>query len=307
MGPGKESTNDQNISLPRHRKKDTFFGDRSVVLSKKQLESARKNPKLSALYMSCIGFYPYAKNHFRKRKKGIKEHILIYCIDGNGVVSIDNNNYHLSPNTFFVIPANRAHAYWASQDTPWSIYWIHFGGVLSNHFKEMYGDIKTTEFLSNSRKNDRIKLFNEILTVLESGLTQSAIEFSNLYMNSLLASFYFPETYINAKGIKSTDPVDKTIFYMQRHINEQLSMSDFVKSSKVSASHLSKLFRNKTGSSPMDYFINLKMQEAIRLLSNQALRVKEVAYKLGYTDPFYFSRIFTKQIGSTPSSFLKNK
>jgi YesN/AraC family two-component response regulator len=47
------------------------------------------------------------------------------------------------------------------------------------------------------------------------------------------------------------------------------------------------------------------MQEAIRLLTNQSFKIKEVAYKLGYSDPYYFTRIFTKHIGSSPASFVK--
>jgi AraC-like DNA-binding protein len=73
----------------------------------------------------------------------------------------------------------------------------------------------------------------------------------------------------------------------------------------MSESHLSKIFRQKTGTSPIDYFIDLKMQEAIRLLSNKSLRIKEVAFELGYDDPYYFTRIFTKQIGISPATFLK--
>ena len=55
----------------------------------------------------------------------------------------------------------------------------------------------------------------------------------------------------------------------------------------------------------MDYFINLKMQEAIRLLISQSLKIKEVAYRLGYSDQYYFTRIFTKHIGSSPGTFAK--
>jgi AraC family transcriptional regulator of arabinose operon len=295
------------LTKPVYGKMDSFHGDRSVVMSKKQLEAIKNNPKIAGLYLSSIGFYPHAKNHFRKRKKGIEAHILIYCIDGYGGIETNNQMYDLSPNTLFVIPAHQAHSYWASQDSPWSIFWIHFAGNISDNFKDQFGIVKSITQSSRSRKNDRIRLFNEVLTVLESGFTNDIMEFSNLYLNSLLASFFYTETYCTAHGFQSSGPIDRTIFFMQRNIDKSLKISDFAKNVNLSESHLSKIFRNKTGSSPIEYFINLKMQEAIRLLSNQSLRTKEVAYKLGYSDPFYFSRLFTKHIGSTPSSFQKNK
>ena len=73
---------------PQTGKKDHFFGDRIFVLSKNQLELVQNNLLISDLYITDIAFYPHAKNHYRKRKRGIKEHILIYCIGGKGCIKI---------------------------------------------------------------------------------------------------------------------------------------------------------------------------------------------------------------------------
>ncbi|WP_163323752.1 AraC family ligand binding domain-containing protein [Draconibacterium mangrovi] len=85
---------------------DSFTGDRSVVLSHKQLNNIQDNPIISELYITAIGFYPYAKHHCRERIKGINECILLYCIDGMGTISIENEEYELKPNSFFVIPSH---------------------------------------------------------------------------------------------------------------------------------------------------------------------------------------------------------
>jgi AraC-like DNA-binding protein len=296
---------DKNIEEPIKGKTDSFFGDRRVVLSKNQIKFIKETPLISGLFISDIGFYPHAMNHYRKRKKGITEHILIYCIDGNGSILVENKTYNLVPNSYFVIPAHKVHTYWASEQSPWSIYWLHFGGERSIYFQELFGQIISIHRSLDSRIDDRIKLFNELLTTLESGFSKENINFANLCLGNLLASFFYVQTYRSAKGFQSSNPIDKSIFFMQKNINKTLKISDISDYVKLSESHLSKIFRNKTGSSPLDYFINLKMQEGIRLLTNQSLRVKEVAYRLGYNDPYYFTRIFTKHIGSSPGSFIK--
>lgn len=257
------------------------------------------------LYLSDIGFYPHAKNHYRKRKKKLNEHILIYCITGMGTVQIEDRLYHLTPCSYFVIPANMPHEYWSSMQSPWSIYWLHFGGKRSLHFEEFFGQTIQISQSFKSRTNDRINLFNELLSALESGFSIENITYANLSLNSLLASFFYVETYRSVKGFQSTDPVDQTIAYMQKNLNRNLKIRDMSLHVSLSDSHLSKLFRTKTGASPLDYFINLKMQEAVRLLTNQSLRIKEVAFTLGYKDPYYFTRLFTKHFGSSPLSFLK--
>ena len=289
---------------PLERKMDNFLGDRCVIFSEKQLLPIKKKSLFGELYISDIGFYPHAKNHFRRRENGINEHILIYCIAGSGSIQTKEKKHHLGSNSFFIIPGAKPHSYWASENNPWSIYWLHFGGKRSLEFEQYFRKIIPIDQSLNSRINDRINLFNEILTALESGFSKNNIEYANLCLNSLLASFFYRDTYRAVKGFKSADPVDKSILFMQKNIEQDLKIKDLSAHINLSESHYSKLFRNKTGSSPLDYFINLKMQEAIRLLSNRSLRIKEVAFKLGYNDPCYFSRIFSKQIGVNPRSFL---
>lgn len=293
------------IQEPIVGKSDSFFGDKSVVLSKKQLKTVKDNPLTGGLYISDIGFYPHAKNHFRKRKKGISEHILIYCIDGKGTIQIGEKINQIDANKYFVIKAHEPHTYWASESTPWSIYWLHFGGERSYCFQDYFDEIISIEKTKDSRIEDRVKLFNELIIALESGFSMENVNYANLCLSSLLASFFYVSVYRTVNGYQSSNAIDRSIFFMQKNINKTLKISDISNHVNLSESHLSKIFRNKTGSSPLDYFINLKMQEAIRLLTNQSLRIKEVAYRLGYNDPYYFTRIFTKHIGSSPGAFIK--
>lgn len=290
---------------PATGKMDSFFGDRSIVMSTKISNKIKSNPLIKDLYITDIGFYPYALHHYRRRKSGIQENILIYCISGSGTIQVHGQSYLMKPNSYFVIPAHQSHTYWAAENDPWSIYWIHFGGAKSHRFEKFFGVPTTIKTVTTSRVDDRINLFNEILTSLELGFSQENIEFANLSLNSLLASFFYVETYRASKGYQSKNPVDQAIFFMQENLARSIKIQDIANRVQLSESHLSKIFRNRTGSSPFDYFINLKMQEAIRLLTNKSMRIKEVAFALGYEDPFYFSRLFKKHIGKSPGAFVK--
>jgi AraC-like DNA-binding protein len=290
---------------PATGKMDNFYGDKSIVMSTKTLRRIKHNPLINRLYITDIGYYPHAVHHYRRRKEGISENILIYCISGSGTIQVDGLSCFIEPSSYFVIPAYKPHIYHASAKTPWSIYWLHFGGEKGNRFKEFFGRPTAIKPDTSTRINDRINLFNEILTSLELGFSKENIEFANLLLNSLLASFFYVETYRASKGYQSNNSVDKAIFFMQENLNKCMKIGDIANHVQLSESHLSKIFRNKTGTSPIDYFINLKMQEAIRLLTNKSFRVKEVAFFLGYDDPFYFSRLFKKHIGTSPGTFVK--
>jgi AraC-like DNA-binding protein len=182
---------------------------------------------------------------------------------------------------------------------------LHFGGKKSQLFHDYFDRVIYIEQTNRSRIEDRLNLFNEILTALESGFSKENITYANMCLNGLLASFFYVQTFRFVRGYHIPNPVDKSILYMQDNINKIVTIKELSDYVKLSESHFSKIFRNKTGTSPLDYFINLKMQEAIRLLINQSLKIKEVAYQLGYNDPYYFTRIFTRHIGSSPASFIK--
>jgi AraC-like DNA-binding protein len=90
---------------------------------------------------------------------------------------------------------------------------------------------------------------------------------------------------------------------MWRHLNEPLRVSTLSALSGLSVSLFSSLFKCATGYAPIEFFIRLRMQRACELLRETTLSIKEVATLLGYSDQFYFSRIFKSVNGVAPSYY----
>lgn len=87
---------------------------------------------------------------------------------------------------------------------------------------------------------------------------------------------------------------------MLENVNRRIYLEELARESGVSVSHYSRLFVQKTGHSPLEYFVNLKIQRACRLLDNTALTIAEIASEIGFSDQFYFSRIFHKVMNLSP-------
>ena len=96
------------------------------------------------------------------------------------------------------------------------------------------------------------------------------------------------------------DPIGRTITFMKENLSQSLKLEDLATIAGMSASHYLAVFREKVQSPPINFFTFLKIQEACRLLENTQLRIKEVAYQLGYADPYHFSRVFANVMGVSP-------
>ena len=91
--------------------------------------------------------------------------------------------------------------------------------------------------------------------------------------------------------------------YLQENYDKPVDFSALADSLAVSAPYLSKLFHEQTGSSPSRYLTDIRMRQARKLLMDTNLTVKEIAVRVGFPDPFHFSRSFRNAVGISPVQF----
>lgn len=279
--------------------KEGFVGQRMLTIPPTLKKSFLKNTLIRNLYLTHIGYYPKAYHHYRERKSGSSQYILIYCMEGSGSIYLHSTEYRLSPNMYFIIPRNVPHRYASSEDDPWSIYWVHFNGELADslYLRELEnGRVKAKPIGYNEA---RIELFDQIYTTLEYSYDEREMEMMNLNLQHLISSFIYN---------KDTKPpadnnVANSIAYMKTQLSKAVTIQSLAKQQDVSVSHYSSLFKAKTGSSPIQYFNQLKVQKSCQYLYFTDRSVKEISNELGFEDPYYFSRLFKKLIGVSPINY----
>lgn len=92
--------------------------------------------------------------------------------------------------------------------------------------------------------------------------------------------------------------------YIQTHFQEPLSLSRLSREFGISQAYLTKMFRKYEGTSYNSFFTNVRMEEAKKLLLNTDLLIKDIAERIGYSDQFYFSRVFRTWMGCSPSDYV---
>lgn len=113
---------------------------------------------------------------------------------------------------------------------------------------------------------------------------------------------------MEASGNLSQDEVIALIKnYILQNYDKDFTIDNISDSIHFAPPYISRIFKKATGSTPLQYLINLRINEAKQLLlSRQDLSVEAVGKLVGYFDPFYFSRIFKKHTNLYPSEFRKD-
>ncbi|MDF2720929.1 MAG: transcriptional regulator [Paenibacillus sp.] len=97
--------------------------------------------------------------------------------------------------------------------------------------------------------------------------------------------------------------VESVIDYLNDHLNEPFDRSAVAARLALSPTYFSILFKKYTGSTPIEYVTKLRIDRAKHLLMNSAMPVSRIAEEVGYADPLYFTRIFTRKTGVSPKKF----
>lgn len=99
--------------------------------------------------------------------------------------------------------------------------------------------------------------------------------------------------------------IQKVIEHIINYYDQPLSIENLADEYETNGSHLSRKFKQETGFSITGYQQMLRIKQAKYLLKTENLSIEEISWLVGYDDPSYFTRVFKKESGMTPTQFRK--
>jgi transcriptional regulator GlxA family with amidase domain len=151
------------------------------------------------------------------------------------------------------------------------------------------------------------RLFRESYRLASTGLTERTLLLASHILRYVLGLLFFQTGRSLGGGSHAlAHDLSKSIAFMRANLSRSLTLHELSRQAGLSPTRYSLLFREQTGSSPVDHHIRLRMQAACHYLDTTALSIKEVAAKLGYDDPYYFSRLFQKILGCSPLAYRRS-
>lgn len=291
------------IKIPDGFKDECFINIPSSII-----ETIKDNPLAQDLYITLVGFFPRVKYHYRHRPEGAEHYIYIHCTKGCGWYEINGVRHEVRENDYFILPPNKEHRYGADDDDPWTIYWIHFAGNKAKYFWErLSATANIAEEGSTSRIQYRIGLFNEIITAMEQAYIIDNVTYACQLLNHLLASVCFINQFRHmvSKNVNENKIISNAIYYMNESLHKKVKLEDIAERLNISPMYLSIYFKKHTGISPITYLNNIKMNHACKLMETTNMKINDISKIVGIDDPYYFSRLFSKIMGVSPSYYKK--
>lgn len=274
------------------------------VIPKPITEQLAINVLSSGLYPLAFGYYEHALGHSVERENH-DDHLVIFCSDGKGHVETDKWRGEVQKGDVLLLPQDISHKYKAAKNEPWSIFWVHLKGHLFMPFMENLGYNSRQPVVHPLQYQD---IEQEFLSLLDAG--QDTFDLTNFIYAANVCKKLLGQLCIqvpNAQQKVSTDfEINQFDLYLQENLSTNITLNDMAKAVGLSKYHFAKKFQRHTGTSPMQYFLQKKVQYACHLLDSSQYTIKQIAKRLGYEDPYYFSRLFKKTMGLSPSQYRRS-
>lgn len=264
------------------------------------------HPLTESLYLNGCGYYPSAHGHHMLRQEH-EDHLLLYCTAGRGSLQVLNTTdptpYTIHAGDIMLLPKGIAHHYQADAKAPWTLYWVHFDGTLSQRYcQHIGGDTLARPVLHLGLNPILIDSFNQLFNARNTGYNLPVFINTCHILGQLLTAVAISS--IQKPGTSTGKNVfDAVETHMESVINGSLDLDTLASLAGLSKYHFIKKYKEAFGYAPIQHFIHRKMERACLLLDTTPQSISDIAHQLGYDDPHYFSRLFKKVTGLAPLQY----
>ena len=186
------------------------------------------------------------------------------------------------------------------------VYWVHFTGSNVKNILCSYGitdDKKIFYCGSDLEYQNHFRIMIQELQMCKENYN----EMLEIHLREIFIRLHRQFKAVSKmNNSQIAEEIDKATLFFNAHYNEDIQIDKYAKTHNMSTSYFIRNFKQYTNFTPMQYILSIRIYNAESLLKNTQYNVTEIANIVGYDNPLYFSRIFKKIKGLSPSEYRKN-
>jgi len=231
-----------------------------------------------------------------------KNNEFLYCLEGECILTVDEQNYIITPNTLMLFPEGHVYKTRLTASRHFSYFQCHFHAELDGVpvFKALN--------LDNGDLAVKVPDPDAMLSFFEGGVRDNTYaDIDAILLNRSACAAKIIAEYVKlrrqttpGKGAEAFLPV---IEHMHNNISSEVSVNELAFLMHLEPSYFIRRFSAVFGIPPMQYFDKLRLQKAMFLLENTDMSFEEVAHEIGIKNKYYFNRFFTKHAHISPKVY----
>ena len=186
------------------------------------------------------------------------------------------------------------------------VYWVHFTGWKVEEYLERYELPHDENVFYTGVSPDYPWIYNQMIRELQLQRVNHE-DMISLYMHHIFITI---NRYIKERRETKNDTIndiERAAHYFKDNYNKQISIEQYAAEHLMSVNWFIHSFKSVMKMSPMQYIISLRIAMAKGYLENSAKNIAEISNEVGYENALYFSRLFRKYTGMTPTEYRKKR
>lgn len=236
------------------------------------------------------------------RPKGRIDYQLLYIAAGKGHFFFQDKEKIIEAGHMILYRPKemQKYVYYGTEQT--EVYWVHFTGSDVKNILKEYHLFENGQIIPTGNFPEYHEIFRKMIQELQLAKPHYE-EYLSILLHELflLISRYTPKE--NSQSRILQKEMESATHFFNEHFAEEISIENYSEAKHMSTCWFIRNFKRYNGVTPMQYILNLRITNAKTLLKTTTYPVSEIAVIVGYENPLYFSRLFKKQTGLSPSEF----
>ena len=238
--------------------------------------------------------------------EGRNDYQLLYIAEGKGYFYFNGSKKHTiveKGNMILFRPKEpQVYNYYVEDKT--EVYWVHFNGWKVEEYLERYELPNKENVIYTGLSPDYPWIYNQIIRELQLQ-RENYEEMISLYMHHIFITIN--RYIVEGRQIKNDtiNDIERAVHYFNENFSKPISIEQYASEHLMSANWFIHSFKNIMKVPPMQYVVNLRINAAKGYLEKSNKNISEIANAVGYDNALYFSRLFKKYTGYSPSEYKK--
>lgn len=252
---------------------------------------------------SCDCQKLYGRNIGSLRENGRSDYHILFITEGCCFIRENGKEIPVDAGSVILYLPYERQEYSFKAEIKSTSYYVHFSGIACDSVLKEFGISSRYFYVGKAPRAE--EFFRRMIE--EYFLKRPfSDKLCGSYLYSILGLLGRKRIFFDDNSVRASNRIEQVCRKIIRNYGTDIDISEYAAECNISKSRFLHLFKESTGTSPQNYIISIRIKKACELLENTDLSILKVAEQVGICDQNYFSRLFKKHTGISPTEYRKN-